>query len=112
MNAATDRRVSDRRQDLAAMGATAEQYRHRAKLAEDRVAELEARQSPASASIPASYAFTGATTLAELADEWDKTAAQAEEFCADDAGFMGEAKGLRSAAKELREFLQQIGGVA
>jgi len=38
----TDRRSIDRRQDMAAMGATAEQYRHRAQLAEQQREELRA----------------------------------------------------------------------
>ena len=36
----TDRRTADRRQDLAAMGATADQFRHRAKLAEQQRDDL------------------------------------------------------------------------
>lgn len=35
-----DRRLTDRRQDIAAMGATAEQFRHRAKLAEEHASML------------------------------------------------------------------------
>lgn len=46
--------------------------------------------------------FTGADTPAELPAEWDETAAMIEKTSAGNAAFMGEAKALRTCAKELR----------
>lgn len=44
--------------------------------------------------------------LLRLAKSWEGTAYAAMQYCANDALFMGEAKGLLSAAKELREYIQ------